>query len=102
MKATSGTVYDGQLYQIGEEIPDLGSWQCVGMQGGKRTYWGLSEDVDKLPKYCVTGSKALCLDNGDVYLWHNSPKEWYKFSNSSSGGVSVLGVAALGALVLGQ
>lgn len=96
------TIYDGQIYRSGEEIPDLGSWECISSGAGKRTYWGLSEDVEKLPTYCPSGSKALCLDTGEVYLWHAGLKQWYKFGGSSADNASVLGAAVLGSMILGQ
>lgn len=80
MKAEQVTVYDGQTYQVGEEVPDLGSFECVGVEGNKRSYSGLSKDVDKLPKYknLGTNSSAMCLDTGDFYYYHAPTKTWYK------------------------
>lgn len=80
MKATVATVYDGQTYQVGEEIPDLGSFECVSVEGNKRSYSGLSKDVSKLPKYdnLATNSSAQCLDTGDFYFYHAPTKKWYK------------------------
>lgn len=80
MKATTVTIYDGQTYQVGEEIHDLGSFVCVDVDGNKRSYSGLSADVDKLPKYdnLGTDSSAKCLDTGDFYFYHAPSKTWYK------------------------
>ena len=71
--------YDGQRYDSQADVPDLGSWECVQTDGGKRTYWGLSKDINKLPKYddLRTGSKAVCLDTGSCYAYHAHTKEWY-------------------------
>ena len=80
MKATSVTIFDGHIYRAGEEIPDLGSFECVGYEGNKRFYSGLSKDApDKLPKYddLATDSTAKCIDNGDFYYYHAPTKEWY-------------------------
>lgn len=38
MKAMQLTVYDGQTYQVGEEIPELGSIRCTRVVGNKRDY----------------------------------------------------------------
>lgn len=78
-KATARTVYDGQTYDVGEEIWDLGSFECVGTEGNKRFYSGLSADVAKLPKYdnLGTDSTAKCLDTGDFYYYHAKSKTWY-------------------------
>lgn len=71
--------FDGHFYESEKDIPDLGSWECVKVEGTKRDYWGLSDDVDKLPKYddLGTGSTALCLDTGAVYGYHAPSKTWY-------------------------
>lgn len=80
MKATVVTVYDGQTYQVGEEIPDLGSFECVEVSGTRRSYVGLFTDIDKLPKYdnLGTGSSAQCVDTGDFYYYHAPTKTWYQ------------------------
>lgn len=81
MKATSVVIFDGHTYQPGEEIPDLGSFECVGTEGNKRFYSGLSVDAPaKLPKYddLGTDSNAKCIDNGDFYYYHAPSKSWYK------------------------
>lgn len=74
-------IYDGQSYNIGDEIWDLGSFECYEADGNKRHYLGLSTDAPaKLPKYdnLGTGSSARCLDNGDYYNYLATTKEWYK------------------------
>lgn len=78
--ATNKTVFDGQTYEIGEEIWDLGSFECVSTEGNKRNYYGLSIDVSKLPKYenLSTGSTAFCVDNGKLFLYHAPTKMWYE------------------------
>lgn len=77
--AESTTIVDGHEYRKGQELPDLGSWECVEVEGGKRSYQGLSGDIDKLPKYddLDTGSSAMCLDTGDFYFYHAPTKTWY-------------------------
>ena len=79
--ATKKTLYDGQWYEPGEDIWDLGSFECVGTEGHKRFYSGLSADAPtKLPKYdnLRTDSIAKCLDTGDLYYYHAPTKTWYK------------------------
>lgn len=71
--------HDGQYYNEGEPIWDLGSFECVGFDGNQRYYEGFSADApDKLPKYdnLGAGSTATCLDNGDFYKYHAKSKEW--------------------------
>lgn len=50
-KAEYAMSYDGVFYKKGEELPDLGSWECVECNGMKRDYEGLSKDLGKLPHY---------------------------------------------------
>lgn len=80
MIADRNMIYDGQNYEAGDELPDLGKWDCVGTEDNKRFYEGFSEDVDKLPKYDTlgTGSTALCYDTGDLYKFHSKTNQWYK------------------------
>lgn len=78
MTAENKVVVDGQIYEPGEEIWDLGSFTAVEAVGNQRSYEGLSVDVDKLPHYVDSGSSALCLDTGDFYKYHKPTDVWYK------------------------
>ena len=71
-------VVDGQLYNEGEEIPDIGSWVAIEVDGNVRHYQGLSADVSKLPHYVNDGSSAIALDTGDYYRYLKSTDTWYK------------------------
>lgn len=73
-------VFDGHIYEDDAVLPDLGSLECVGFEGRKRFYTGLSADVDKLPTYddLATDSTAKFLDTGDFYYYKASTKTWYK------------------------
>lgn len=88
MIADKTMVVDGITYNKGEEIPDLGSWECIRSEGMQRFYYGLSMDVNKLPKYdCLdSGSKAQCTDTGEVYAYLSSTKTWYKLKSGGGGG----------------
>lgn len=80
MFADKNMVYDGQTYKKGEAIHDLGSFECVSVDGKQRNYEGLSYDAPmKLPQYddLETGSSALCLDTGEYYKYHAPTKTWY-------------------------
>ena len=74
-------VYDGQIYEDDEPVHDLGSFECVGCEGNTRAYEGKSADVNKLPKYdnLGAGSKATCLDTGEIYKYHAKSKSWIKY-----------------------
>lgn len=71
-------VIDGQIYEKGDTLPDLGSWVAIGADGNTRHYQGLSADVSKLPHYVNDGSSAVCLDTGDYYRFLKSTDTWYK------------------------
>lgn len=74
-------IFDGQEYEDESQIPDMGSLECVDVDGNKRSYSGLSADMpSKLPKYdnLGTDSTAKALDNGDFYYYHAPSKTWYK------------------------
>lgn len=77
-KAEYAMSYDGVFYKKGEELPDLGSWECVECNGMKRDYEGLSKDLGKLPHYVDTGSSALCLDTSELYEVHKGTDTWYR------------------------
>lgn len=76
--AENMTVIDGQIYEKGDTLPDLGSWVAIGVDGNMRHYQGLSADVSKLPHYVSDGSSAICLDTGDYYKYMKSTDTWYK------------------------
>lgn len=78
MIAESKIVVDGQTYEKGEEIWDLGSFVATSATGNMRSYEGLSADVSKLPHYVDSGSSALCVDTGDYYKYLKSEDRWYK------------------------
>lgn len=69
---------DGQCYNPGEELWDLGSFVATSFNGNQRHYEGLSKDIEKLPHYVESGSSALCLDTGDYYKYLKSTDTWYK------------------------
>ena len=51
------TIVDGQTYREGETPWDLCSFECVGTDGNKRFYSGLSVDApQKLPRYANLGT----------------------------------------------
>lgn len=79
MIATSKVLVDGQWYNPGEEIWDLGSFYSSDPPDQKqRGYYGLSKDVSKLPHYVLSGSSAICVDTGDLYLYLKDTDTWYK------------------------
>lgn len=72
-------VVDGQFYEDGAPVHDLGSFVCVKREGvNKREYQGYAVDVPKLPKYdnLESGSTAYCIDTGDYYIYYAKTKTW--------------------------
>lgn len=86
MKAGTNVIQDGQFYQKGDEVPELGSWVAVEVQGSVRHYKGLDADVPRLPRYAGTGSTAECLDTGKVYKYEKSTGKWYPSGTGGGGG----------------
>ena len=80
MTANGPTVYDGQRYENGQEIHDLGSLVATSTSGGVRNYEGLSKDRDKLPVYddLETGSSAFFVDTGQLFKYEKTTKTWYE------------------------
>lgn len=88
MKAETNMIQDGQFYQKGDEVWDLGSWVAVEIRSSVRHYKGLAADVPKLPRYAGTGSTAECLDTGEVYKYEKTTGRWYLSSTGGGGGGS--------------
>ena len=85
-------VFDGQTYENENDIPDMGSIQCVEVRGNQRDYQGFVQDSQKLPKYddLGTGSNATFIDpNGTestiIGKYDALTKTWYNLK----GGVIV-------------
>ena len=71
---------DGQTYEPGQNVPDMGSVVCTSYSGKVRDYELLSKDLDKLPKYddLGTGSSAYVIDTAEFYKYESTTKMWYK------------------------
>lgn len=81
LEASKTPIYfDGMTYDSESDVPNLGSWVCVGVDGDtmRRNYQGLSADLDKLPHYIKTGSSALCLDTSDCYIFCEADDTWHQ------------------------
>lgn len=80
MTAETTVIYDGHTYKRGETIPELGSIECVKVEGNKRYYNFLSADLDKLPTYddLSSGSYALATDTSEIFVYEKSSKTWYQ------------------------
>lgn len=75
--------YDGREV---ENIPDFGSFKPIRISDDDEHYYvGLEKDVNKLPTYCGSGSRAKCADTGAIYVFEQSTKKWYKQPKNASG-----------------
>ena len=48
--AENSVILDGIMYKPGQEIPDLGNWTCVKIEGGRHFYEGVSKELGLLPQ----------------------------------------------------
>lgn len=73
-------IQDGQMYNPGEDVPDMGSLVATNVNGNIRDYAGLSSDFAKLPKYdnLGTGSSFFTTDTSELYQYEATTKTWYK------------------------
>lgn len=44
--AENSVILDGIMYKPGQEIPDLGNWTCVKIEGGRHFYEGVSKELE--------------------------------------------------------
>lgn len=84
MVADRKIIIDGQTYNVGDTIWDLGSLQCVEIKGEQRSYQGFLKDKFKLPKYdnLATGSSATLIDDtgaeSTIFAKYDAQtKTWY-------------------------
>ena len=77
MKAEYRQVIDGQVYEVGDDLPDYGSIKILESPPTKIIYGeGLVADVSKLPTWVADGSKVLFTDTNEVYSHTNG--SWIK------------------------
>lgn len=78
--AIEPVVIDGHRYNVGDELPDLGSLVCTSVEADRRGYEGKYSDRNKLPKYddLGTGSSAFLSDNGSfkLFKYYADTKTW--------------------------
>lgn len=78
-KATYKQKIDGKYFNIGDDLPELGSLRFVtGGYGQIAEIEGNIADVSKLPTDVKQGSQAYFLDTQDVYKFDDSQTEWVK------------------------
>lgn len=76
-KATYRQVIDGKVFNVGDDLPNLGSLKFVsGGYGEIAEIEGNSADVSKLPTDVKQGSQAYMVDNQKVYKFDESSTQW--------------------------
>ena len=70
----TGEVHDGQVYEKGEEIWDLGSWMHNPSPESKYDYTG-HENKAKLPPYVEAGTSAFDPVTGVAYVAYADPSD---------------------------
>lgn len=72
-------IQDGVMYKPGTPIPNLGNWTRTETDSnGRAHYEGVSCELQLLPHYVPHGSKAVCLDTGEIYTFHVKLNKWFK------------------------
>lgn len=75
--ATHRTVIDGKVFDVGDTLPALGSLIFTsGGYGQIAQIEGNSADLSKLPTDVKQGSSAYFVDNGKVYKYDETNKQW--------------------------
>ena len=76
-KATVRTVIDGKVFNVGDDLPNLGSLKFIsGGYGQICEIEGNSTDLSKLPTDVKQGSQAYFLDSAKVYKFDETNTEW--------------------------
>lgn len=77
-KATYRTVIDGQVYNVGDDLPEYGSLKFVDRLDGRVEIEGNSSDIAKLPTWVKQGSQAYFVDTQALYKFDETNKTWVK------------------------
>jgi len=78
-KATYRQVINHKVFNVGDDLPELGSLIFVsGGYGEIAEIEGNSADVSKLPTDVKQGSSAYMVDTQDVYKFDETNAQWVK------------------------
>ena len=76
-KATYRQVIDGKVFNVGDDLPELGSLRFVaGGYGQIASIEGNSTDASKLPTDVKQGSSAYFVDNQKVKKFDEANTQW--------------------------
>lgn len=70
----TGYVHDGQVYEKGDEVWDLGNWRHNSPNDSRYDYTG-SESMAKLPPYAVAGATAFNPATNEAYCAYADPTD---------------------------
>ena len=74
--ATHREVIDGQVYNVGDTLPEYGSIHFTSIKDGIAELEGNSTDVAKLPTWVKQGSQAYFVDSQELYKFDEENKQW--------------------------
>lgn len=76
-KATYRQKINGKIFNVGDDLPELGSLRFVeGGYGAVASIEGNVADVAKLPTDVKQGSQAFFVDTQDVYKFDEANETW--------------------------
>ncbi len=76
-KATYKQEIDGKIFNIGDDLPEMGSLKFTkGGYGQIASIEGNSADLSKLPTDVKQGSDAYMLDTQTLYMFDETNTEW--------------------------
>ena len=75
-KATYREVIDGQVYNVGDDLPSYGSLRFIELKDGIASIEGNSADVSKLPTWVKQGSQAYFVDTQALYKFDEANTQW--------------------------
>ena len=70
----NGYTFDGQVYEKGQEVWDLGLWRHNSSTESKYDYTG-QENANKLPPYAPAGATAFNPSTGKAYMASADPSD---------------------------
>ena len=75
-KATYRQVINGQVYNVGDDLPEYGSLRFVCLKDGRSEIEGNAADISKLPTWVKQGSSAYFVDTKQVFKFDEANSQW--------------------------
>lgn len=78
-KATYRQKIDGKVFNVGDDLPELGSFKFTDKGYGQiASLSGNSADISKLPTDVKQESSAYVIDTGELYMFDETNEQWVK------------------------